>query len=224
MSVQSDNSSLSPYSAPYNIENRNFLSPVGFKFVINKLRGVDFFCQAANVPKIEMDTAIQPTRFNKVKQPGDEIEYEDLKIRFLVDENMKNWYEVHDWMREMATPFSSKEFGYHRGDRASINKIERAIPEKEDQIMNQWKSDCSLFILSGNYQPVAEFIFIDAFPISLSTLQFDSSVQDIKYFTAEMVMSYNYFDYVIYDAAESTDGSMPPTYHRYVRAKPCGSY
>ena len=27
--------------------NRNFLSPIGFKFNIGKMKGVDFFCQAA---------------------------------------------------------------------------------------------------------------------------------------------------------------------------------
>ena len=62
---------------------------------------------------------------------------------------------------------------------------------------NQWKSDASLFILSSNYRPVAEFVFRDAFPISLTTLNFDSSVPDISYFTAEVVLRYNYYDYYI---------------------------
>ena len=67
---------------------------------------------------------------------------------------------------------------------------------------NQWKSDVSLFILSSNYRPVAEFVFRDAFPITLTTLNFDASVPDINYFTAEVTMSYNYFDYFIYPAAD----------------------
>ena len=33
-------------------DNRNFLSPVGFKMKIDIFPGVDFFCQSANIPGI----------------------------------------------------------------------------------------------------------------------------------------------------------------------------
>jgi hypothetical protein len=61
---------------------------------------------------------------------------------------------------------------------------------------------------------VAEFVFKDCFPISLSTVNFDSTVPDINYFTAEVSFRYNYFNYHVWDAAEATDASMPATYRR----------
>ena len=79
---------------------------------------------------------------------------------------------------------------------------------------DQLKCDCSLFILSSNYQPVSEFVFRDAFPISLTTLSFDAGVTDVNYFTAETVIRYNYYDYFVWDAAQSTDSSMKPNYRR----------
>ena len=211
MAEQSYNNSLPPETKFLGIENRNFLSPVGFKFTISRLKGVDFFCQSANIPSINMQVANQGTRFNKIPQPGDELYYEDLSLRFLVDENMKNWYQVHDWMREITTPYSSKEFGYSRGQIESQNK---GLKKRSDLANwdNQWRSDCSLFILSSNYQPVAEFVFRDAFPINLSTLTFDASVQDIQYFTADVTLKYTYYDYFIYPAATITDASMPTSY------------
>ena len=212
MALQSDNNSSTPAEFFNTIENRNFLSPIGFKFTINKLKGVDFFCQSASVPSISMGSADTGTRYNKLRHPGDELNYEDLFIRFLVDENMKNWYQVHDWMREITTPVSAKEFGYSRGSLASINSTDGA--SKRGTADNQWKSDCSLFILSSNYRPVAEFAFRDAFPITLTTLNFDASVPDINYFTAEVTLRYNYYDYFIYEAAEATDASMRPNYRR----------
>ena len=213
MAVQSYNNSLPPEEKIGSIENRNFLSPVGFKFTISKMQGVDFFCQSASIPSISMQSVTQGTRFNKIPQPGDELAYEDLNIRFLVDENMKNWYQVHDWMREITTPVSSKEFGYNRGELESQNKT---LTGKGDLAGwdNQWRSDCSLFILSSNYQPVAEFVFRDAFPVNLSTLVFDSSVQDIQYFTADCSLRYTYFDYYIYPAATATDAAMETNYQR----------
>ncbi len=212
MSQPSDNNTLPSREFFKGIENRNFLSPIGFLFTINRLRGVDFFCQSASVPSITMGSANQGTRYNKIPHPGDELTYEDLFIRFLVDENMKNWYQVHDWMREITTPYSSKEFGYSRGTRRSVNNEPNTF--KAGEWDNQWRSDCSLFILSSNYRPVAEFVFRDAFPVNLTTLNFDASVPDISYFTSECVLRYNYYDYYIYEAAEATDISMKPTYRK----------
>jgi hypothetical protein len=57
-------------------------------------------------------------------------------------------------------------------------------------------------------------VFRDAFPISLTTLSFDAGVSDVNYFTAEVVLRYNYYDYFVWDAAQSTDNSMKPNYRR----------
>ena len=213
MASPSENRHLPERERFVGIENRNFLSPIGFKFAVNKLRGVDFFCQSASIPAVSMGAWEQGTRINKVYQPGDELYYEPLYLKFLVDENMKNYYQVHDWIREITTPYSAREFGYDRGTLRSINKGTR------DQNIyvngnNDWLSDASLYILSSNYRPVAEFIFRDCFPLSLTTLNFDASVPDVNYFTAEVKIRYNYFDYYIYEAANATDASMKPNYRK----------
>ena len=212
MAVPSDSSSLPPREQYMGIENRNFLSPIGFKFTIDRMRGVEFFCQSASIPAISLGSADVGTRLNKIKNPGDELQYEDLFLRFLVDENMKNWYQVHDWMREIATPFSTREFKYNRGEIKSTNKRDATYDYASAN--NQWRCDCSLFILSSNYRVVSEFVFRDAWPSSLSTLNFDASTSDINYFTAEVSLKYNYYDYFIYDAATATDSSMPADYRR----------
>ena len=48
--------------------------------------------------------------------PGDELEYEPLFIKFLIDENMKNYYQIHDWIRRITTPYASQEFTYKTSD------------------------------------------------------------------------------------------------------------
>ena len=213
MASPSENRHLPERERFVGIENRNFLSPIGFKFAVNKLRGVDFFCQSASIPAVSMGAWEQGTRINKVYQPGDELYYEPLYLKFLVDENMKNYYQVHDWIREITTPYSAREFGYDRGTLRSINKDKR---DKNIYVNgnNDWLSDASLYILSSNYRPVAEFIFRDCFPLSLTTLNFDASVPDVNYFTAEVKIRYNYFDYYIYEAANATDASMKPNYRK----------
>jgi len=215
MAVPSDNKSLPVREQYVTIENRNFLSPIGFQFTIDRLQGVDFFCQSANIPAMTLGSADTGTILNKIKNPGDEIQYEDLYLKFLVDENMKNWYQVANWMREIGTPYSNTEFRYNRGEIKSQNK--RIATTDIVTANNQWRCDCSLLVLSSNYRVVSEFVFRDAWPTQLSTLNFDSSVPDINYFTAEVGLKYNYYDYFIYEAATATDASMPPDYRRSSR-------
>lgn len=211
MAVQTNPSTLPDFGAEFNVQNRNFLSPIGFKFVIKKMSGVDFFCQAAKIPSISMQKVRHSTSVNQIPQPGDELYYEDFSLRFLVDENMKNWYQVHDWMREITTPYSAKEFGYSRGTLESKNPVTRRVKPIPGLVNNQWRSEASLFVLSSNYQPVAEFVFHDMFPISLSPVLFDSSVPDIEYMMCDCSLAYSYFDYFIYNASTVTDSSMKST-------------
>ena len=217
MSNTSYNTSLPAEQQIFNIENRNFLSPIGFRFEISKAPGVGFFCQSASIPAISMGTAKQGTRLNKIYHPGDELMYEPLYVRFLIDENMKNYYQVHDWIRRITTPFASQEFTYNTQDDGADDRIPNTIRDSKGLGIwgdNQWRCDCSLTVLSSNYRPIAEFTFKDAFPISLSTVAFDSSVPDINYFTAEVSFRYNYFNYTVYDSAGVTDASMQSTERR----------
>ena len=215
MAVNSDNRSLPARDQYIGIENRNFLSPIGFQFTIDRLRGVDFFCQSANIPAMSMGAAPSPTILNKLQLPGDEIVYDDLFLKFLVDENMKNWYQVANWMREIGTPYSNEEFRYNAG----WNQQKDYRPATDDIVTanNQWVCDCSLLVLSSNYRVVSEIIFRDAWPTSLSTLNFDSSAPDLNYFTAEVALKYNYYDYFIHEAATVTDATMQPDYRRSSR-------
>ena len=36
------------------LENRNYLSPTGFKFALDRSPGVAFFCNQANIPDINL--------------------------------------------------------------------------------------------------------------------------------------------------------------------------
>ena len=57
------------------ISNRNFLSPVGFNFILAKEPKVSFFCNSARIPEISLGTAIQPSYLKDVDVPGDKLTY-----------------------------------------------------------------------------------------------------------------------------------------------------
>ena len=77
-------------------KNRNFLSPIGFKFNLELFKGVDFFCQSASIPEISMPFAEVPTPFRNIPiAPSGGVTFGDLNIRFIIDEDMENYLAIH---------------------------------------------------------------------------------------------------------------------------------
>ena len=73
--------------------------------IISRAPKVAYFGNAVNVPDLLLGTTIQPTQALKnLPQPGEVIEFGDLTLRFLVDENMENYIEVQNWIRGIGFP------------------------------------------------------------------------------------------------------------------------
>jgi len=163
------------------IENRNFLSPIGFKFNITKTPKVNFFCNSARIPEITLGTAVQPTYLKDIDVPGDKLQYGDLSLRFLVDEELENYMALHNWLTGLGFPESAQEF-------------KDLITDQDDQRDPlEAYSDGSLSILNSNYRNVAIVKFTNLFPVSLTSLDFEATDTDINYFTAEVLFKYTIY-------------------------------
>jgi hypothetical protein len=177
------------------ITNRNFLSPGGFDLVIEEAPKVQFFCQSANIPAISMIAAEQATRLRNLPIPGDELYYQDLEVNFLVDEDMGNYLEIHNWMRSLGFPKYGGEYDFtergvdnsYSSSRIATNKV-KTFNEKYE------RSDITLIILNSSYNRIKTVNFKDCFPVSLSTLRFDSQISDVEYLNASVAFKYTYFD------------------------------
>ena len=179
--------SVSPFDKQ--IANRNYMSPLGFKLVLTKTPKVDFLCQSANIPSISMGTAIQPSYLKDIPVPGDKVLYEDLNVRFLVDEKMENYLAIHKWITGLGYPES---IGQYRQLKTDDKRTDRRVNDSADPLYFQY-SDATLQVLNSNYKPSVLINFKDAFPVSLSTLDFDVTTRDYNYFTAEVTFKYTIF-------------------------------
>ena len=81
---------------------------------------------------------------------------------------MKNYYQVHDWMRTIATPVSDREFTYDHGSIEIATAATANVTPRPAGLTSGSPTLLSLFF--NNYRPVAEFVFKDCHPTSLSTL------------------------------------------------------
>ena len=162
------------------IANRNFLSPIGFKFTLAKEPKVNFFCNSARIPEITLGTAIQPGYLKNIDVPGDKLEYGDFTLRFLVDENLENYMAIHNWLTGLGYPDSTQDF-------------RDLIDFEESRDKSKQFSDGSLHILNSNYRDVAIVKFNDLFPTSLTSLDFEADDNDYNYFTADVSFKYTVY-------------------------------
>jgi len=177
-----------PDTSSRQIENRNFLSPTGFRFLLRRSPGVAFFCNEANIPSLDLGVAVQSTYLKDIDLPGDKIQFGDLNLRFLVDEDLKNYMEIQKWIRGLGYPESEKD----------IRDLQKLGPSDVSGVYRREGlniySDATLQILSNNLVPKFQVMFKDVFPTSLSTITFDATDTDIEYFTAEVSFKYTIYN------------------------------
>lgn len=169
------------------LDNRNYLSPIGFKFSIVKAPKADFFANSASIPGINLGYAIQPTYLKDIPVPGDKLTYDDFSLRFFVDENLENYMELHNWMRALGYPESVQEF-------KDLKDLDKYNPGNDARNPLNEYSDASLFIYNSAYNEVARIDFNDVFPVGLSTLNFDATGSDVDYITAEATFKYSIYN------------------------------
>ena len=164
-------------------ENISYLSPVGFKFLLNKLPNVEYFCQGITLPGVSLMSVPLETPFTRIPFPGDRVEFQDFIVRFIIDEDMLNFREIFKWMQGLGFPDDFDQF-------EALKTTDPANQGPDSGI----KSDATLIVLTGSYTPKIKVSFKDCFPMMLSAVNFDTANEDIMYIQADATFSYRSFD------------------------------
>ena len=160
-------------------ENKNFLSPLNFRFQIKKAPHVNFFIQEVNIPSITLPSPEPNNIFVKTPIPGEHLNFSELKISFKVDEDLMNYLEIHNWIRSLGKPESFEDF--------------KNIQSKPSYTGDGIYSDITVMILSSTKMPNYEINYIDAYPVFISDLVFKTTDSDVNYVTADATFNYTYY-------------------------------
>jgi hypothetical protein len=160
----------------------------------------EWFVVRANIPGVTLGQAIQPTPFSDISIAGDKIQYSDFSMTFIVDEKLQNYIEMYNWVKNIGFPFSRSEFNkLPRPDninRASKTKPvltstgEAKVPVSDKNLY----TDIRLSILSSKNNPLVNVTIYEAFPISLSSIEYNQQESDTDYATCEVSFAYTWFD------------------------------
>ena len=163
-------------------DNLNYLSNISFRLTIEDSPNMTWFCQAATVPGVSIEGIEVFTPHATIPYAGNKVSFEELSIRFIVDEHMKNWVEIYDRIIAMGLAEGHEKY--------RLLKASNPLHPRGGGY-----STIVLSILTSAMNPQMEFHFYDAFPISISALDFDSASSDVEYFTA--TASFRYQNYEI---------------------------
>lgn len=161
--------------------NKNFLSPLNFKFTLRRAPHVNFFLQKVNLPQISINPT--PAYSNPsilIPLPGEHITLAPLTISFKVDEDLLNYLELFNWIKALGDPSRN-------GDYAALQNVS---PGNDKGLV----SDISLMVLSSTKMPNYEIVFTDAFPTNLSAITFNTVDSDVNYIEAQAEFRYTLFE------------------------------
>jgi hypothetical protein len=152
--------------------NINMLSPTGFKLTINKEKfaNTEFFITSFTIPDISVSPIETRYRNSINYEAGEPRSFGDLSLRFAIDEDMKNYTEIYDWLK------SCSEEGSVKGQ-----------IEQHDMILS---------VMSSHNNINKQFQFRDAFPTSLSGVEFNAQSTDVEYLQADVTFRYNEFSII----------------------------
>jgi len=162
-------------------DNLNYLSNISFRLTMLDAPNLTWFCQAVNVPGVSIEGIDVFTPYVTIPYAGNKVSFEELSVRFIVDEHMKNWIEIYD--RIIALGLAEG------GENYRLLKAKSDLTQRGGTV-----STLVLTILTSAMNPQMEFHFYEAFPTSITALEFDSAATDLEYFTATVAFRYTNYE------------------------------
>lgn len=155
--------------------NTNPLNNTSFRFHLNRTPNLTWFVQNAALPGLALGNSEQPTYFVPIKRPGN-VQFEDLTIEFIIDEDMKTWKEIFDWIKYCSN-----------------------IKDFEDYDKNKIYSDATLEILSNKMNRNVVVNIKNMFPVALSGINFEGTATEPDAVTASVTFAFTHYDIVLKD-------------------------
>ena len=134
--------------------------------------------------------------------PGDKINYSTLDISFIVDENLNNYKELHDWISGLGFPKNHTQFadlqatGADRFPGSTASSVATGTKRTPAPLAEGGTySDATLTVLNSKNIAKTEIRFSNVYPISLGSLSYDIKASDVDYLQVQA--SFNYLNYDI---------------------------
>ena len=140
------------------------------------------------MPGVSLTEIPRFTPFIDLYVPGEKMVYDTFNITFLVDEDMRNWTEIHDWIRGMTFPTNFKEY-------VDLQRQAKAPYIRAMDKMSPQYSSAVLTLYTNKNNPNFRVKFVDLFPTSVGTLLFNAQDSAENIVLADATFRFSYYEY-----------------------------
>ena len=141
-----------------------------------------YFCTTLTLPGVSVGRIDAGTSLANIPMVGDLMMFEDFTMTFMVDETLANYREIFNWLVNIGAPSNHTQF----------NKLSRADGVDMTGDRNLY-SDIVITILSSKNNPVVKIQMFEAFPTSLTAIEYSQQETDTTYAECTCTFAYTYF-------------------------------
>lgn len=180
----------------------SYVAPQGFFMTINKIPQVVYNLQTVTIPTISgTEAPLQnPINPNSAFIPGDSLDYGQLDCGFIIDKDWRTYRSILDWTKGILKPDGYSQY-------SEWVEEARDDPDLRDEFARTM-SDIRVFATDAANTPTAEWVFKNAFPISLDGPAFEATAQDVEYLQANVTFRFMYFEHITYTGGASNHNNI----------------
>lgn len=153
----------------------NPLQLTGFELRIARVPELSFFIKDVTLPSITLTETIQTTPFMDIPRVGDKLTFSTLSCRIMIDEELKNYKALYDWITGIGNPVSFNQIRNLRISRGD------SIPPKTTDNDLLLVSDATLVIKGQNLKTAGCIKIKDMWISELGSLNLTDESQETQY-------------------------------------------
>ena len=151
-------------------DNKNFLQPTGFRIIIerDKYANMEFFSQSVSHPGATVNAVeLGIPRIQSMPLSGDTIDYGDLTLTLILDEDLSAYKEMQHWLEECV---------YEKGE--TVNH------------------DVTVIILNSHNNSCGKIRYKNAVPTRLGAVELTSTIGDVAYISFDVTFRFTEFEFI----------------------------
>ena len=162
-----------------------------FKVNIKRFPDVNYYVYKINIPTITLPMAPEATPILAIPKPGSQVMFDPLVMVFRVEEGLKNFTQLGDWMKTIASLYEPGP-----SDLNPLPSPYGLLAENAEWTGEGVTTEILVAITGSAKNSILNMTFHDCWPSQLSMNKtLDSTTADVQYLDATATFRYSYYEF-----------------------------
>lgn len=165
------------------LSNLTYRETSNWQLIFDKYPEMTFYVKSCPIPGVSIGVMDLPTPYYRMKQPGTSVEFDDVSLSLILDEQLIVYETLFNWMMSLK-PLTLND-----------STTDTAIKSRIEKYTGDMFSNAKISLFSNNFTEIYKTINIyHLWPNSLSTIDLSNEDTESVVLTFEVIFSYAYFN------------------------------